>query len=65
VYGALRIDAHARVLDRDDRPISGLYAAGADGGGAYHRGYGGGLGLALVFGRRAARAAMADASPDG
>lgn len=59
-YGALRIDADARVLDRDDRPIAGLYAAGADGGGAFHRGYGGGLGLALVFGRRAARAAMAD-----
>ncbi len=59
-YGALRIDADARVLDRDDRRVPGLYAAGADGGGAYHRGYGGGLGLALVFGRRAARAAMAD-----
>jgi hypothetical protein len=26
----------------------------------YHRGYGGGLGLALVFGRRAGRAAVAD-----
>ena len=63
VYGALRIDADARVLDRDDRPVAGLYAAGADGGGAYHRGYGGGLGLALVFGRRAGRAAVPDVRP--
>lgn len=63
VYGALRVDADARVLDRDDRPIRGLYAAGADGGGAFHRGYGGGLGLALVFGRRAARAAVAEIGP--
>ena len=61
VYGALRIDDGARVLDRDDHPIPGLYAAGADGGGTYHRGYGGGLGLALVFGRRAARTAVAEA----
>ena len=60
VYGCLRIDPDARVLDHDDRPIPGLYAAGADGGGAYHGGYGGGLSLALVFGRRAARTALAE-----
>jgi len=59
-YGGVRVDEHARVLDRDDHPIVGLYAAGADAGGLFHGGYGGGLGMSLVFGRRAARAALAD-----
>jgi succinate dehydrogenase/fumarate reductase flavoprotein subunit len=56
--GGIRIDADGRVLDPDDRPIRGLYAAGADAGGLYHEGYGGGLGMSCVFGRRAARAAL-------
>ena len=59
MYGGIRIDPSARVLDRDDRPIRGLFAAGADAGGVYHAGYGGGLALGLVFGRRAARTALA------
>lgn len=35
-------------------------AAGADAGGVFHAGYGGGLGMSLVLGRRAARTAMAE-----
>lgn len=61
--GGIRIDANGRVLDRDDRPIAGLFAAGADAGGLYHLGYGGGLGMSCVFGRRAARAALGSRAP--
>jgi succinate dehydrogenase/fumarate reductase flavoprotein subunit len=60
MYGGIRIDAAARVLDRDNRPIRGLYAAGADAGGVYHAGYGGGLALGLVFGRTAARTVLTE-----
>jgi succinate dehydrogenase/fumarate reductase flavoprotein subunit len=63
-YGGLRIDADARLLDRDNRPVPGLYAAGADAGGVYHVGYGGGLSMGLVFGRRAARTAVAELPGD-
>jgi succinate dehydrogenase/fumarate reductase flavoprotein subunit len=56
-FSGLLIDADARVLDRDGRPIRGLYAAGADAGGLYVRAYAGGLAAALVFGLRAARTA--------
>jgi len=52
--GGLRIDERARVLDRDDRPVPGLHAAGADAGGIFTGGYGSGLAAALVFGRIAA-----------
>jgi succinate dehydrogenase/fumarate reductase flavoprotein subunit len=58
--GGIRIDVDGRVLDRDDRPVPGLFAAGADAGGLYHEGYGGGLGMSCVFGRRAATAALAE-----
>jgi succinate dehydrogenase/fumarate reductase flavoprotein subunit len=57
-FGGLRIDPHARVLDKDDRPIPGLLAAGADAGGVYVRAYAGGLAAALVFGLRAAQTAL-------
>ena len=59
--GGIRVDADARVLDRDGRPIPGLFAAGADAGGVFHVGYAGGLASALVFGRRAASTALAEA----
>jgi len=59
--GGIRVDADARVLDRDGRPIPGLFAAGADAGGVFHVGYAGGLASALVFGRRAATTALAEA----
>lgn len=55
----LRVDTEARVLDVDDRPIPGLFAAGVDVGGFYNVGYAGGLAASLVFGRRAARTALA------
>ncbi len=57
--GGIRTDPDGHVLTRDGAAIPGLFAAGADAGGVYHVGYGGGLVLGLVFGRRAARAALA------
>lgn len=59
-YGGLRVDAAARVLDKMGHPIPGLLAAGADVGGAFRSGYGGGLALALVFGLIAVRTAGLD-----
>lgn len=59
--GGLRINAQAQVLDRAQRVIPGLYAAGADAGGIHNEQYAGGLCLGLVFGRRAARHAVAGA----
>jgi succinate dehydrogenase/fumarate reductase flavoprotein subunit len=57
-YGGLRADADGRVRDSYGRPIAGLYAAGADVGGLQDTGYVGGLVLGLVFGPRAADAAL-------
>lgn len=48
--GGIRIDAAARILDREDRPLPGLYAGGVDAGGVFGRTYGGLLGWALVSG---------------
>jgi fumarate reductase flavoprotein subunit len=55
--GGLQVDAHGRVLDTQQHPIPGIYAAGAatgglEGGPTVH--YVGGLMKALVFGIRAA-----------
>ncbi|MGA5277513.1 FAD-dependent tricarballylate dehydrogenase TcuA [Streptomyces cellulosae] len=63
-FGGLRIDPQARVLDRAGRPITGLYAAGELVGGLFYFNYPGGSGLTSgsVFGRRAGRAAVADAA---
>ena len=52
--GGLRVDQHARVLDRQGSPIAGLLAAGADVGGISTGGYASGLAAALVLGRAAA-----------
>jgi succinate dehydrogenase/fumarate reductase flavoprotein subunit len=52
------IDDQARVLDKEGKPIDGLYAAGGDAGGVYYNGYAGGLSSATVFGLRAARSAL-------
>jgi hypothetical protein len=49
-------------LDRGGAPIEGLYAAGADAGGTYHTGYGGGLAMALTLGRVAGAEAARGAS---
>ncbi len=62
--GGLAIDAGARVLDKGDRPIPGLFAAGgASGGleGGPHAGYTGGLSKASVFGLLAGEGAAAQA----
>jgi succinate dehydrogenase/fumarate reductase flavoprotein subunit len=60
-YGIL-IDADARVLDQTGRPISGLFAAGADIGGLYYQSYAGGIAPAVVFGLAAADRAAAERS---
>ena len=60
--GGIDVDPDLRVLDDDGRPIPGLFAAGADAGGTYDRGYMGGLVLGLVQGRAAGRSAAAVAA---
>ena len=60
-YGGVRINASTQVLDSTGRPLGGLYAAGADAGGIYTRGYTGGLSMGLAFGRIAGREAAARA----
>ena len=61
-YGGVRINARTQVLDSTSRPLGGLFAAGADAGGVYTRGYTGGLSMGLAFGRIAGREAAACAS---
>lgn len=58
--GGLAVDAEHRVLGADDRPIPGLYAAGATGqGGLLLKGHGHHLAWAFASGRRAGRLAAA------
>jgi tricarballylate dehydrogenase len=54
-FGGIRVDRDARVLDRFNTPIPGLYAAGELVGGLFYHNYPGGSGLTngMVFGRRA------------
>jgi tricarballylate dehydrogenase len=59
-FGGLRIEAKtAQVLDTEDRPMPGLYAAGELVGGLFYHNYAGGTGLmsGSVFGRTAGYAA--------
>jgi succinate dehydrogenase/fumarate reductase flavoprotein subunit len=58
-FGGLRVNGDSQVLNRDNQPVPGLFAAGADAGGAQDRRYVGGIIFGLVFGRRAADAALA------
>lgn len=53
--GGIRIDRGARVIDPSGQPIGGLYAAGGDIGGAFGRGYSGGLAMSAVLGYLTAR----------
>jgi fumarate reductase flavoprotein subunit len=60
--GGLAVDTEHRVLDHDDRPIPGLYAAGSTGqGGLLLKGHGHHLAWAFVSGRRAGRFAAYEA----
>ena len=59
-FGGLRIEANsAQVLDTEDRPIPGLYAAGELTGGLFYHNYAGGSGLMAgsVFGKIAGESA--------
>jgi tricarballylate dehydrogenase len=58
-FGGLRIDARAQVLDGDERPIRGLFAAGELVGGLFYFNYAGGSGLmaGAVLGRIAGASA--------
>jgi tricarballylate dehydrogenase len=63
-FGGLRIDARtSQVLDTEERPMPGLYAAGELVGGLFWHNYAGGTGLMAgsVFGRQAGSAAAAAA----
>lgn len=59
VYGGLAIDEQARVLDRCQHPIAGLYATTPCAGGAMHEFYAGAIAHAGVTGIWAADAAAA------
>jgi fumarate reductase flavoprotein subunit len=62
--GGLAVDLEHRVLGADDRPIPGLYAAGATGqGGLLLKGHGHHLAWAFVSGRRAGRYAARNTLP--
>jgi tricarballylate dehydrogenase len=60
-FGGLKIDDAARVIDCEQRPIPGLFAAGELVGGLFYHNYPGGAGLmaGAVFGRIAGRSAAA------
>lgn len=63
--GGLAVDERHRVLDADDQPIPGLYAAGSTGqGGLLLKGHGHHLAWAFASGRRAGRFAAYEALSD-
>jgi tricarballylate dehydrogenase len=66
-FGGLRITPEAAVLDLEDRPIAGLYAAGELVGGLFYHNYPGGSGLmaGAVFGKLAGEHAAAHAARPG
>jgi tricarballylate dehydrogenase len=63
-FGGLRITPTAEVIDLEQRPMPGLYAAGELVGGIFYQNYPGGAGLMAgsVFGRIAGRSAAHFAS---
>jgi tricarballylate dehydrogenase len=69
-FGGLRITPTGQVVDCEQRPIPGLFAAGELVGGLFYHNYPGGAGLmaGAVFGRIAGRSAAASrggATPGG
>lgn len=67
-FGGLRINTEAQVLDEENQPIPGLFAAGELVGGLFYHNYPGGTGLTTgaVFGRIAGKGAaeIARATPE-
>ena len=63
-FGGLKINGHAQVVDTEDVPIPGLYAAGELVGGLFYNNYPGGTGLmaGTVFGKIAGESAAQAAS---
>lgn len=63
-FGGVRINSQAQVLDTEDKPIPGLFAAGELVGGLFYYNYPGGSGLmaGAVFGRIAGASAAAACS---
>jgi tricarballylate dehydrogenase len=61
-FGGLRINPRGQVLDTENNPIPGLYAAGELVGGLFYHNYPGGSGLAsgAVFGRLAGMSVAED-----
>ncbi|HSE94250.1 MAG TPA: FAD-binding protein, partial [Methylomirabilota bacterium] len=66
-FGGLRVSADAQVLDTEDRPMPGLFAAGELVGGLFYQNYPGGAGLMAgsVFGKLAGEHAAAHAARRG
>ena len=62
-FGGLKIDGRAQVLDTEDAPIPGLFAAGELVGGLFYENYPGGAGLmsGTVFGKIAGAGAAQEA----
>ncbi len=62
-FGGLKVNSRGQVMDTDDRPIPGLYAAGEIVGGLFYNNYPGGAGLmaGAVFGKLAGTSAAQDA----
>lgn len=58
-FGAIKANSKGEVLDKNDQPIPGLYAAGEMIGGIFYHNYPGGSGLmsGAVFGRTAGKSA--------
>jgi len=58
-FGGVKVNTDAQVMDIDDRPLPGLYAAGEMVGGLFYTNYPGGSGLTsgAVFGRIAGASA--------
>ena len=58
-FGGVRINQRAQVLDDEDHPIPGLYAAGEMVGGLFYYNYAGGSGLmaGAAFGKLAGASA--------
>jgi tricarballylate dehydrogenase len=63
-FGGVKIDTACHVLDIDDKPVAGLYAAGEMVGGLFYFNYPGSSGLmsGAVFGRISGRSAGAYAT---